>query len=282
MCEDTLTAPPSGTADVTTTATAAAPSAPIAADACAVVELRQYTLHPQQREVLIDLFDREFVETQEAQGMRVLGQFRDLDRPDLFVWLRGFASMQARRQALEAFYGGPTWAAHRSAANATMIDSDNVLLLRPAWPGAAAALPQHPRPAPGAAAASGAAPGLLAATVFHLHEAATPALLDFAATAWRPCCSAAARGRWRGTAPRPAPTPFRACRCAKANTCCWHWRCLAANRRRSRLPPAAPGSAVWRRAWRPGCRARARPCACSPPRAARCTPEAPTGAPPWP
>ena len=178
MSEDTLTAPPSGTSDAATTATAA-PSAPIAADACAVVELRQYKLHPQQREVLIDLFDREFVETQEAQGMRVLGQFRDLDRPDLFVWLRGFASMPARRQALEAFYGGPTWAAHRSAANATMIDSDNVLLLRPAWPGAAAALPQHPRPEPGAAAASGAAPGLLAATVFHLHEAATPALLDF-------------------------------------------------------------------------------------------------------
>ena len=165
MSEDTLIAPP---------ATAAA--APAAADECAVVELRQYTLHPHRREALIDLFDREFVETQEAQGMRVLGQFRDLDRPDMFVWLRGFASMPARRQALEAFYGGATWAAHRDAANATMIDSDNVLLLRPAWPGATVALPRHPRPAPGS---SGAAPGLLAATVFHLHEAATPALLDF-------------------------------------------------------------------------------------------------------
>ena len=42
-----------------------------------LVELRQYTLHPQQRDVLIDLFDSEFVETQEAHGMRVLGQFRD-------------------------------------------------------------------------------------------------------------------------------------------------------------------------------------------------------------
>ena len=140
------------------------------------MELRQYTLHPQQREVLIDLFDREFVETQEAQCMRVLGQFRDLDRPDRFVWLRGFASMPARRQALEAFYGGPAWAAHKDAANATMVDSDNVLLLRPAWPGAGAALPQHPRPAPGT---GGTAPGLLAATVFPLREAATPALLDF-------------------------------------------------------------------------------------------------------
>ncbi|KRD46122.1 hypothetical protein ASE52_15585 [Acidovorax sp. Root275] len=151
-------------------------AAAVVADDCPIVELRQYTLHAGQRDVLIDLFDREFVETQEAQGLRVLGQFRDLDRPDQFVWLRGFGSMEARRQALEAFYSGPTWAAHRNAANATMVDSDNVLLLRPAWPGAAGALPQHARPAAGA---SGSAPGVLAATVFHLHEAATPALLDF-------------------------------------------------------------------------------------------------------
>jgi hypothetical protein len=31
-----------------------------------VVELRQYTLRPGQRDVLIDLFDRELVESQEA------------------------------------------------------------------------------------------------------------------------------------------------------------------------------------------------------------------------
>lgn len=147
-----------------------------AVDECAVVELRQYTLHPHQRDVLIDLFDREFVETQETQGLRVLGQFRDLDRPDMFVWLRGFASMESRRRALEGFYGGPVWAAHGSAANATMVDSDNVLLLRPAWPGSTIALPQHARPAPGS---SGAAPGVLTATLFPLRESPTPALLDF-------------------------------------------------------------------------------------------------------
>ena len=86
---------------------------------CPVVELRQYTLHPGQRDTLIELFDREFVESQEACGMRVIGQFRDLDNPDRFVWLRGFANMRARDTALRAFYGGPVWAAHRATANAT-------------------------------------------------------------------------------------------------------------------------------------------------------------------
>ena len=43
---------------------------------CNVFELRQYTLKPGQRDVLIELFDREFIETQEAAGMHVCGQFR--------------------------------------------------------------------------------------------------------------------------------------------------------------------------------------------------------------
>ena len=101
---------------------------------CPVVELRQYTLHPGKRDVLIDLFDREFVETQEEVGIKIIGQFRDLDHQDRFVWLRGFPDMTSRAKALNDFYGGPIWKAHREAANATMIDSDNVLLLRPALP----------------------------------------------------------------------------------------------------------------------------------------------------
>jgi hypothetical protein len=101
------------------------------AGACTVYELRQYTLHPGQRDVLVDVFDRELVETQEAVGLRVVGQFRDLDDPERFVWFRGFADMQVRLEGLTAFYGGPAWAAHKDVANATMLDSDDVLLLRP-------------------------------------------------------------------------------------------------------------------------------------------------------
>jgi NIPSNAP protein len=97
-----------------------------------IVELRQYTLHPGKRDELIDLFEAEFVETQESAGMSVIGTFRDLDDPDRFVWLRGFPTMESRADSLAAFYGGPVWRRHRDAANATMIDSDDVLLLRPA------------------------------------------------------------------------------------------------------------------------------------------------------
>ncbi|WP_042377367.1 NIPSNAP family protein [Streptacidiphilus melanogenes] len=95
-----------------------------------IVELRQYTLHPGARETLIELFEREFVTGQEAVGITLGGRFRDLDDPDRFVWLRAFPDMTHRRRSLEAFYTGPVWREHRDVANATMLDSDDVLLLR--------------------------------------------------------------------------------------------------------------------------------------------------------
>jgi len=99
---------------------------------CPVVELRHYTLKPGRRDELIALFEERLITGQEHYGMRILGQFREPAQPDRFIWLRGFADMEARRQALEGFYFGPIWREHAAAANDTMLDSDNVLLLTPA------------------------------------------------------------------------------------------------------------------------------------------------------
>ena len=82
--------------------------------------------------------------------MSVIGHFRDLDRPDHFVWLRGFADMATRLEGLTAFYGSPGWLAARGDANAEIIDNDDVLLLKPAHPGAGFLPPVAPRPPMGA------------------------------------------------------------------------------------------------------------------------------------
>jgi NIPSNAP len=134
---------------------------------CPIVELRQYSLVPGQRETLIALFEREFIESQEAKGMKLIGQFRDLNNPDRFVWLRGFSDMDSRALQLEAFYGGAVWKAHRDAANATMIDSDNVLLLRPTSPTSGFQLEHEDRPAVGSPSEQ---ERLLVATIYHLGE----------------------------------------------------------------------------------------------------------------
>jgi len=143
-----------------------------------VVEYRRYRTVPGRREALVELFERAFLESQEAAGAWVIGQFRDIDRPDTFNWLRGFTSMEARREASTAFYCGPVWQAHREAANATMEDSDDVYLLQP-W--------GHALTAPGTRAAPEAAGGrgrgLLAAVTCPLSgdEAGFAALFDRAA-----------------------------------------------------------------------------------------------------
>jgi NIPSNAP len=130
-----------------------------------VVELRRYTLRPGQRDVLIDLFDSTLVESQEREGMAVIGQFREVDDPDAFTWLRGFPTMSERARSLERFYtNGAVWKANREAANATMLDSANVLLLRPARPDSAFFL-EGERAPPGSQSPP---PGIVEATVLHL------------------------------------------------------------------------------------------------------------------
>jgi quinol monooxygenase YgiN len=141
-----------------------------------IVELRQYTLHPGQRDVLIELFERIFIEPQEAVGITVIGQFRDLEDPNRFVWLRGFPDMGKRLAALQAFYGGPVWQEYREEANATMVDSDNVLMLRPARPASGFFLDPRHRPPPGAQEVP---PGLVVATILSFETPPEANFLDF-------------------------------------------------------------------------------------------------------
>jgi hypothetical protein len=141
-----------------------------------IVELRQYTLVPGKCDVLIDLFDADLIEGQEDTGMKIIGQFRDLDDPDKFVWLRGFPTMPERAQSLGDFYGGPVWQSNREAANATMIDSDDVLLLRPARSGSTFMLDDE-RSRRGAA--DGAENGIVEATILHLGAPADARIVEF-------------------------------------------------------------------------------------------------------
>jgi hypothetical protein len=158
-------------------ATGLATAAPVpGTDDCAVIELRQYITYPGTRDTLITLFEREFIESQEAVGIKVLGQFRDFNDTHRFTWMRGFPSMAARKQSLGDFYFGALWKTWRSEANATLYDNDDVLLLRPASPGMGFAPAAGQRPAAGNVAPQD---GFVVATLYYFKQDVSS---DFIAT----------------------------------------------------------------------------------------------------
>ncbi len=99
-----------------------------------VVELRRYTIKPEERQNFALYFESYFPEAFEQLGAIVFGQFLSRDDDSLFIWLRGFRDMYARATVNGAFYYGPLWREHSGRMNRHLIDSDNVLLLRPLSP----------------------------------------------------------------------------------------------------------------------------------------------------
>jgi quinol monooxygenase YgiN len=168
-----------------------------------VLELRQYKIVAGQRDAFIALFEREFVESQEALGMRLVGQYRDLDDSNRFVWLREFPDMAQRGTALTSFYSGPVWQAHRGEANPMLDDNDNVLLLRPA--------PGRDFESPAPRAGIGAAPpprGMVVATIYYLWKDPNDGFAAFFETHMRPALEKAGMPVLAAFMPETQPNNF--------------------------------------------------------------------------
>ncbi|MGZ3664301.1 MAG: NIPSNAP family protein [Ktedonobacterales bacterium] len=144
---------------------------------CPILELRQYIHQPGLREDFIALFDEYFIEEQERYGAQIIGQFRDRNDSDRFVWLRGFPNMETRHSALEGFYNSsPLWQEHRVAANDTISDVSDVLLLKPARATTSFRVDPVNRPAMGAQELAG---GVIIATVYAFDAPVDAQFLDF-------------------------------------------------------------------------------------------------------
>jgi hypothetical protein len=210
-----------------------------------IVELRQYELRPNARETLIELFDREFVESQEELGMRIIGQFRDLDGPDRFVWLRGFADMESRAEALAAFYSGPVWKANSEAANATMIDVDNVLLLRPAHRLSGFDTDGRERPPVGS---NGYREELVKATIWHIEPGDEPSMATLLERAIEPALSDAGASVLASFVSEHSPNTFPALPVREdANVFVWFAR-FPGHGGHERYLKALAGSPQWQEA----------------------------------
>lgn len=170
-----------------------------------VIELRQYKIVHGKRDAFVALFDRMFVESQEAEGMRLIGQFRDTEDVDRFVWIREFPSMPARKTALTAFYSGAIWQANRGTANPMLYDNDNVLMLRPSAPGRGFAPAMPPRAQIGTSPAHG---GLVIANICYLWKPPEEGFSELFETRVRPALEAAGLPVLASYVPEPSPNNF--------------------------------------------------------------------------
>jgi hypothetical protein len=171
-----------------------------------VLELRQYRIFAGQREQMIEVFDGKLIEGQEQAGMRLLGQFRDLDDPNRFTWMREFPSMEVRERALTEFYTGPVWKAHRGEANPLLDDSDNVLLLRPA--AAELALTVPPASTRAKLGSQPAPAGLIVATIYYLWKDPAEGFTKFFASRLAPELAAAGLPVLGAYVAEPTPNNF--------------------------------------------------------------------------
>ena len=96
-----------------------------------VIEFRRYTVKEGEREHFGQYFESYFPEAFEQLGAIAFGQFFERRNPIGFTWIRGFKNMDARAVVNSSFYYGPVWREHSVTMNSIMVDSDNVLLLRP-------------------------------------------------------------------------------------------------------------------------------------------------------
>jgi hypothetical protein len=179
-------------------AAAAAPAGPHP-----IIELRQYKLVAGAQDEFVKLFDSKFVESQEADGMRLIGQFTDHDRRDRFTWIRAFPDMDSRAKSLQAFYFGPVWAANKSTANPMLDDNDNVLLLRAAAPDSGFGS-SAPRPSTG----TGAPHRMIFAVIEYLWKGPDDGFSDFFLNDVRPLLAAAGLSVLGAYVPEEAPNNF--------------------------------------------------------------------------
>jgi len=95
------------------------------------IELRNYLIRPGQRDNYITTFETKLVDTLNLMRNYVFGQFRVKDAQDNFVWIRGFESMDSRKEDLKRFFTSEFWKRNQSAPGKYLLNYMNVYLLRP-------------------------------------------------------------------------------------------------------------------------------------------------------
>lgn len=72
-------------------------------------ELRQYHIKDNQRDEWVRFIEDVIIPFQQSKGMVVVGSFIAPQEPDLYVWIRRFASEEERKAQYAAVYESEHW-----------------------------------------------------------------------------------------------------------------------------------------------------------------------------
>lgn len=93
-----------------------------------IVEVRKYITKPGLRAKFIEFFETRSVPAQRQAGMEILGPLLDVENPDVFVFLRGFPSLEERERMKKEFYDGELWTTELEAIAMPMLERYDVIL----------------------------------------------------------------------------------------------------------------------------------------------------------
>jgi hypothetical protein len=95
-----------------------------------LIELRQYRMHPGQRDNWVRFMNEVIVPFQKSKGMKVLGMWVAEEDPDLFVWMREFENQEELERQYEAVYQSDFWKTEVAPKAATMNNREKMVITR--------------------------------------------------------------------------------------------------------------------------------------------------------
>ena len=93
-------------------------------------ELRRYRCRTGQRDAWVQLMETRIIPAQIAAGMSIVGSFVDEADPDVYIWIRRFASEAERERLYAAFYQSDEWQLELSPLVDDLLHRDEIQVTR--------------------------------------------------------------------------------------------------------------------------------------------------------
>ena len=95
-----------------------------------IFELRQYHLHPGQRDNWVKCMEEEIIPFQVKMGMVILGSFVGEDDDSVYVWIRRFESEAQREVLYKAIYETDFWKTKIGPQIPDLLDREKMVVTR--------------------------------------------------------------------------------------------------------------------------------------------------------